>query len=229
MQILYLDDNERITELFETYVGRKHDRISVATATSAEEATREFETAEFDCFITDFVTTADGEPFVREVRRSRPDLPVLLYSGKPQAALDELGGRFGLDGAFRKGSAVEDFETLVTIGETLASLHRSRTGSGNRPEGAGTWNWSVHSGGIEADRFEHRLFEALEEHTGRTFDEFPPLFETIDPEALTDVLRADPDATRIVVRFPYDRYEIAVANAGAVGVRSIAEEAKPAQ
>ena len=211
-----------MTELFATYVGRRHDRISVATATSAEEATQGFETADVDCFITDFVTTTDGEPFVREVRRSRPDLPILLYSGKPQAALDEIGRRFGLDGAFCKGSSAEDFDTLVTIGEALASLRRSRAGSGDRPEGAGTWNWSVHLGGIEADRFELRLFEALEEHTGRTFDEFPPLFETIDPEALTDVLRADPDATRIVVRFPYDRYEIAVTNAGAVGVRSIA-------
>ena len=219
MKLLYLDDNPDLTEVFASYVDQERDRISVATATSAEEAARRFESADIDCFITDFVTTTDGEPFVREVRRSRPDLPILLYSGKPQATLDDVRRRFDLDGTVRKGTSDEEFETLLSIGETLTNMRRGPPTTGET-DAENDWNWHVHPEGIDPDEFERRFFDALEKQTGRSFDEFLPLFEAVDSEALAELLRADPDTTRIVVRFPYDRYEIAVTNAGILGVRS---------
>lgn len=218
MRILYLDDNPDLTEVFASYADQERDRISVTTATSAEEAARRFESSDIDCLITDFVTTTDGEPFVREVRRSRPDLPILLYSGKSQATLDDVRRRFDLDGTVRKGTSDDEFETLLSIGETLANMRRRLPT--DETDAENDWNWHLHSEGIDPDEFERRFFDALEEQTGRPFDEFPPLFEAVDSEALAELLRANPDSTRIVVRFPYDRYEIAVANTGILAVRS---------
>ena len=91
IRILYVEDNDIVRELTCELLMQENREIS-AFAT-AEEALLAFQSKEFDLVITDVsLPKMSGLDFVREVRRVRPGMAVIVATGYPlHSALKEWG------------------------------------------------------------------------------------------------------------------------------------------
>ena len=91
VNILYVEDNEIVRELTCEMLMREDRRITAFG--TAEEALAEFVDGGFDLVITDVsLPKMSGLEFVREIRRLRPDTPVIVATGYPlHAVLSEWG------------------------------------------------------------------------------------------------------------------------------------------
>ncbi|WP_458204795.1 HalOD1 output domain-containing protein [Haladaptatus sp. NG-SE-30] len=65
------------------------------------------------------------------------------------------------------------------------------------------------------------VIETISEVSGTDPTEIPPLYESIDPDALDDLFdRSSPESVPIRVRFQHDGYEVVVEREGTVTVRN---------
>lgn len=66
-----------------------------------------------------------------------------------------------------------------------------------------------------------KVVERVAAVTDRTVTELPPLHETIDPEALDDVIdSATPDESSLECRFTYSGCRISITGSGAIHIES---------
>ena len=91
LSILYVEDNAIVREL--TCEMLMRDDRTIAAFGTAEEALAVFVDGGFDIVITDVsLPKMSGLEFVREIRRLRADMPIIVATGYPlEAVLSEWG------------------------------------------------------------------------------------------------------------------------------------------
>jgi two-component system, cell cycle sensor histidine kinase and response regulator CckA len=78
--ILVVDDEPKILVILKRFLG--HNGFTVLTASSAGEALDTFQNRPVDIVITDIVMPdKDGLALARDIRNSRPDLPIVFMTG----------------------------------------------------------------------------------------------------------------------------------------------------
>ena len=83
VEVLLVDDDEQWAEFVASDVERAADELSVAVATSANEALLGLEHGDVDCIVADYrMPEIDGIQLLERVRENRPDLPFLLVTGQ---------------------------------------------------------------------------------------------------------------------------------------------------
>jgi len=98
------------------------DRFEVTHAQDGVRGLELFSTREFDAVITDLnLPGLDGFDLTRELKRLRPDLPVVATTGYTQPGYTESAYRAGVDAVLRK--PVDQRELLATLRELLPALH----------------------------------------------------------------------------------------------------------
>lgn len=110
-RILLVEDVELTREfLGDLIAGHGYD---VTLAGSGEEALASIAWADVDLVITDqFMPGMDGWALLREVRRHRPGLPVLLYSASPARA-ENNGERLRFDAELLKPVSAEELLSCI--------------------------------------------------------------------------------------------------------------------
>ncbi|MFB6301456.1 MAG: HalOD1 output domain-containing protein [Haloferacaceae archaeon] len=218
-RVLFVDDTSEQIRTQSKHFEQEPD-LSPVTTESAAEALSMLQASDIDCLVSDSITTSDGESLAAVVKRSYPDLPVLLYSGHPPADLPTDV----VDAYVPKGDAMAgptSFETLVNeIRELTDDEDRSPGPSWQR---LGTFDWN------ETHRVSLTILEALADQT--EFDPLvsPPLNEVVNPDALDRVMRhaAGKDGAAVQVDFRYNEYRIQVAADGTVRYRPETDDAEP--
>jgi DNA-binding NtrC family response regulator len=86
VEVLHVDDDPALGELVKLYLEREESDLNcdVTTETSPVAALDRIraDDAGFDCVISDYdMPEMNGIEFLERVRESRPELPVLLFSG----------------------------------------------------------------------------------------------------------------------------------------------------
>lgn len=223
--VLFVDDAPEQVRLSSQYFDRDSD-VSLVTADSADEALSMLRQSDVDCLVSDSIRTSDGEPLVEIVKRSYPDLPVVLYSGGPREDLpiDVV------DEYVRKGPSSSGTTSLADLRGAIRDLtsvdDRDITGAGTHGSvsdgwtSLGTFDWA------ESERVSVTVLDALADHTGLDLLEGPPLGETIDPDALDTLVRqaATADGSSLRVRFRFAGYRIEVTADGRVRYRASAAD-----
>ncbi|SDY56233.1 PAS domain S-box protein [Halobellus clavatus] len=91
IRILHVDDQPDFTDLTATYLERKDDSFSIATAKSAGDGIELLRETDFDCIISDYdMPGKTGLDFLETVREDYPDLPFILFTGKGS---EEVAGK----------------------------------------------------------------------------------------------------------------------------------------
>ncbi|MFC7078585.1 PAS domain S-box protein [Haloarcula halophila] len=91
IRILHVDDQPDFTDLTATYLERKDDSFSIATAKSADEGIELLRETDFDCIISDYdMPGKTGLDFLETVREGYPNLPFILFTGKGS---EEVAGK----------------------------------------------------------------------------------------------------------------------------------------
>ncbi len=123
--VLLVDDQEELRRLGARLLTRMGHRALVAA--DGEEAVGVFqkEPAAIDCLIVDAtMPRLDGDETVRAIRRLRPDVPVIVTSGHPIAAVRSRFSGLDVAGFLHKPFDVAGFEG--TVAEALGAKDPSR-------------------------------------------------------------------------------------------------------
>ena len=114
VRLLHVDDDPAITELTATYLERENDRISVTTATGAEEGLDVLATDEIDCVVSDYnMPGTNGIEFLEAVRREYPDLPVILFTGRGSEEIASEAISAGVSDYLQKGGGADKYALLA--------------------------------------------------------------------------------------------------------------------
>lgn len=118
LSILHVDDDPELGALVKAYLERESSGIecSVTTEHDPEQALDRLssEGTTFDCIISDYnMPQMNGVEFLRAVRTSFPELPVLLFSGEETADIAAEIIEAGLTDYLRKGFGTEQYTMLI--------------------------------------------------------------------------------------------------------------------
>ena len=82
IRVLYVDDDEDLTEVAVTSLERERENFEVQTATSASEGLEFLAQADVDCIVSDYsMAGLNGLEFLESVREDHPKLPFILFTG----------------------------------------------------------------------------------------------------------------------------------------------------
>lgn len=239
--VLHVDDDPDFLEVSSQLFARG-ETFNTLTAPTAEDGLRILKEQEVDCLVSDFVLSTDGRPFISVARDVAIDVPIILFTGKEWESVSEraLGAniteyiqksgieqiesvkhriRYHFEGGDDAFTAVADNTVglLPPVGQTT-TLAVSAATLGEEWEFIGQHDWEtvVELGTV--------IIDAFEDFTGEDTEAFAPLFESIDADALEELLRPAPNGEKrqgIQVRFPYMEYEFAVASDGVIAIRTL--------
>jgi PAS domain S-box-containing protein len=114
VRLLHVDDDPTLTELTATYLEREDDRISVTTATGAEEGLDVLATDEIDCVVSDYnMPGTNGIEFLEAVRRESPDLPFILFTGRGSEEIASEAISAGVSDYLQKGGGADKYALLA--------------------------------------------------------------------------------------------------------------------
>ena len=220
--VLFVDDEADERRLYAEYFDSRPD-ISPVTAESATQALDELSRTPVDCVVTDSVVTNDGESLVEVLDRCHPDVPVLLYSGHSAATLPVDAS----DGYLQKATNAEDENSMETLHRSIDELlgRRPTDTDGERAE----WRHFGTFDPSEVDSVTTAVLEALDERTDVDVDTLPPLYDTVDADALGSFLAHAADAgtdNAVEARFPIADYLVRVSAAGVAHYRTRGGESR---
>lgn len=118
LSILHVDDDPDLRELVKLQLERDENDIECTVHTEncpaqALDRIRDGETA-LDCVISDYnMPEMNGIEFLRAVRVSHPELPVLLFSGEETADIAAEIVETGLTDYLQKGYGVDQYTMLI--------------------------------------------------------------------------------------------------------------------
>jgi len=111
VRVLHVDDDSEVLEITGRLLESRDDRLAVDSLRSAEDALDRLDEA--DCIVADYVMPEmDGAEFVERVRRTRPALPVVFFTGREVGELDDAALGADLTAHVRKGVSTDQYGTL---------------------------------------------------------------------------------------------------------------------
>jgi CheY-like chemotaxis protein len=113
-RLLFVDDEAALVHLWQAAL--EHLGYSVVVCTSSLEALDVFRAApqRFDLVITDYtMPTMTGEVLAYELRRVRPDIPIILYTGFSDIMMAERAQALGIDAFVLKPVRVRDLNLAI--------------------------------------------------------------------------------------------------------------------
>ena len=113
-RLLFVDDEAALVHLWQAAL--EHLGYSVVVCTSSLKALDVFHAApqSFDLVITDYtMPTMTGEVLAHELRRIRPDIPIILYTGFSDTMVAERARALGIDAFVLKPVRVRDLNLAI--------------------------------------------------------------------------------------------------------------------
>ncbi|WP_324661646.1 hybrid sensor histidine kinase/response regulator [Haloarcula sediminis] len=126
VHVLHVDDDPAFADMTTTFLEREDDRISVQTATSADDGLQIVRRRDIDCVVSDYdLPGQSGIGFLRAVREECPDLPFILYTGKgsEEVAMDAISA--GVTEYLQKGGGADQYTVLANRITNVVESYRS--------------------------------------------------------------------------------------------------------
>ncbi|MFQ5526188.1 MAG: EAL domain-containing protein [Thermoanaerobaculia bacterium] len=129
-KVLILDDEERVLRTLVRYLRAPH--LHIVTCSEIEAAECLLDRYHFDVLVTDLeVSHLGGLEGIRLIRHASvhfPDLDVIVFSGKLNRQVREIGTALGVKGLLEKPTGLSDLRELIDRGSPVPVL-RSADGS----------------------------------------------------------------------------------------------------
>ena len=127
IDVLHVDDEPGFVEVAAELLERRSDRITVHTETDPGAALERVteEGSPIDCVVSDYeMPGMDGLELLTAVRRERPGLPFVLFTGAGSEELASDAISAGVDDYVRKGSGSGQYALLANRIENAVDQHR---------------------------------------------------------------------------------------------------------
>jgi CheY-like chemotaxis protein len=208
ISVLHVDDEPDVLELSTQLLERRDPRISVTTAGSGSDGLAALEENRVDCIVSDSVRLPDGESFVEAASR-RTDAPIVLFTAKEWAEISSDAVAAEVAEYVRKADAADYKDVLRHV------LRLTSPDGGDDPEARLIGSHDFASNG----ELGVSIVRAVHGVAGGDIDEYEPLFDVVDPDALETLLasgadRPDPDG--IEISFTYHGFDLSVRTDGSI-------------
>lgn len=125
IRVLHVDDDPAFSELAATFLERIDDRFEVHTAADALVGRERLADERFDCVVSDFdMPDMDGIEFLATVRKTDPDLPFILYTGRGSEEVASRAISLGVTDYLQKDGGNEQYEVLANRIENVVEQAR---------------------------------------------------------------------------------------------------------
>ncbi len=116
IQIFHVDDESRLTDVVATFLEHESDRFEVRSAHSPEEGRKALSEFDIDCVVSDYeMPTENGIEFLESVRRTHPELPFILFTGKDYEVISENTFPAQVTGYLQKTTGTEQYAVLASL------------------------------------------------------------------------------------------------------------------
>jgi len=127
IRVLHVDDMPDFVETSAKLLEREDERITVDTATSAEEALETLDDHRYDCVVSDYdMPEIDGIEFLRKVRDGYGDLPFILFTGKGSEEIASEAVSAGITHYLQKRTGSEQYQLLANKVTKAAESYRAK-------------------------------------------------------------------------------------------------------
>ena len=141
VRVLHVDDEPDFVDMAATFLERKDEKLTVDTATKADEGLELLAEEGHDCVVSDYdMPRKDGIEFLESVRERFPTLPFILFTGKGSEEIASEAISAGVTDYLQKSSGTEQYTVLANRINNAVSARQ----------------WER-----EADRRSHRLEQIL--------------------------------------------------------------------
>lgn len=132
INVLHVDDEPALTELVATFLHRENERLTVQTASSASEGLDRLAENGIDCIVSDYdMPGQNGLEFLQTVRKTDPELPFILYTGKGSEEIASEAIATGVTDYLQKHSGSEQYELLANRITNAVEQYRSTQQAAN--------------------------------------------------------------------------------------------------
>jgi len=125
--VLFVDDEPVFRKTAADVIEQKNDRITVETATNADEGLDRIADSCFDCIVSDYeMPKQTGIEFLEIIRERYPGLPFILFTGKGNERVASDAISVGVTDYLRKRGNIEQYDILANRIESVVEQSRSR-------------------------------------------------------------------------------------------------------
>lgn len=165
IRVLHVDDDPSHLELTGEFLKREDDRFTLETATGADEGLNQIADRPPDCIVSDYdMPNKNGIEFLQAVRKTHPDLPFILFTGKGSEDIASDAISVGVTDYLQKEPGTEQYELLA-----------------NRIANAVEQQWAEQQLQEERQRFQ-TLFDRLSQPTVEVhYEAGVPIIERVNP------------------------------------------------
>ena len=126
ISVLHIDDDPDFADLTAEYLQREDERMSVQTATNANQGLEYLFESEFDCIVSDYaMPELTGIELFETIREDHPDLPFILYTGKGSEEVASEAISAGVTDYLQKVDGTEQYELLAK--KIVSAVEKFRT------------------------------------------------------------------------------------------------------
>jgi DNA-binding NtrC family response regulator len=208
ISILHVDDEPDVLELSTQLLERRDPRISVTTAGNGSDGLTALENNRVDCIVSDSVRLPDGESFVEAASR-RTDAPIVLFTAKEWAEISSDAVAAEVAEYVRKADTADYKDVL---------RHVLRLTSRDRDDHSEARLIGSHDFGSNGE-LGVSIVRAVHDVAGGDIDDYEPLFDAVDPDALETLLASSADrheADGIEISFSYHGFDLSVRADGSI-------------
>ena len=126
VRALHIGDDPEFVARVATALERERQAFGVDTATSGQEGLERLAQTRYDCIISDYeMPGLSGIEFLRAVRETHPELPVILFTGEGSEAVASEALSAGATDYLQKTAGSEQYELLADRIENAVAATRT--------------------------------------------------------------------------------------------------------
>jgi CheY-like chemotaxis protein len=208
ISVLHVDDEPDVLELSTQLLERREPRISVTTAGSGSDGLAALETTDVDCIVSDSVRLDNGESFVEAASRET-DAPIVLFTAKEWNEISSDAVAAEVAEYVRKADT-SDYKDVLRHVLRLTGPDRTR-----QPDHRLIGSHDFGSNG----ELGVSIVRAVHDVAGGEIDEYEPLFDTVDPDALETLLAPNhgrSGTADVEISFTYHGFDLSVRADGSI-------------
>ena len=113
VEVLVVDEEEDVLDITGTFLARQ-DGLAVSTESDPERAAERVIDGEFDAVVSDLsMPDLDGLELCQRIVDAGRDVPFVLFTGRDEVDIPDAPGKECVNAFVRKGTGVEQYETLA--------------------------------------------------------------------------------------------------------------------
>ncbi|MFB6154683.1 MAG: HalOD1 output domain-containing protein [Haloferacaceae archaeon] len=218
-RVLHVDDDPDILSVSRA-TSSETEAFELHTARSASEALDELSSCEYAAVVTDSLVTDEGVPLPSAIRARNPTVPILLFTGVDRATVADELDTGAVTAYVQKGQgSLSEVLELVDRLVSHTDVHAASARAEWVPLGVHDWSGPTELGTT--------VVQLLSDHADEDINERAALYESVDPDAMENLLGPRLDGTvreDVTVQFTFEGYELSVSSDGVVAARPKASD-----